>query len=67
MTRQPFWVILCHLPGRVRKRASDEELIDKREEKTRKKMRKKGMTVQEQKKYTKIHFHPKGLIFFTSP
>ena len=44
MTRQPLWVILCHLPERGR-----EEIVEEMKEKEREE-RVTGMKVKKQKK-----------------
>ena len=46
-TRQPLWVILCHLPERGRKEI--EEIVEEMKEKDRKE-KGTGMKVKKQKK-----------------
>ena len=47
MTRQPLWIILCHLPEKGRKEI--EEIVEKINEKDREE-RGTGMKVTKQKK-----------------
>ena len=47
MTRQPLWVILCHLPEKGRKEV--EEIVEEMKEKNREE-RETGMKVKKQNK-----------------